>query len=101
MNGADTAGMAGAPRLQEIERFGASDFTDWDAVRAQAERGANEIGERSNAILGPERYEVRRLALQFTRILDQDDPIGGLCDLRQQRIGERGLAGRGTAGDED
>ena len=101
MDGADAAGMAGAPSLQQIERFGAADFADRDAIRAQAKRGANEIGERRNAVLGPERHEVRRLALQFAGILDQHDAIGSLCDLGQQRIGERGLAGRGAAGDQD
>jgi hypothetical protein len=39
--------------------------------------------------------------LQLARILDQDDAIGGLGDLGQQRIGERGLAGRGAARDEN
>jgi hypothetical protein len=39
--------------------------------------------------------------LQLARILDQDDAIGGLGDFGQQRIGERGLAGRGAAGDEN
>jgi len=39
--------------------------------------------------------------LEFAGVLDQHDPIGGLCDLRQQRIGECGLTGRGTAGHQD
>jgi hypothetical protein len=39
--------------------------------------------------------------LQLARVLDQDDAIGGLGDLGEQRIGERGLAGRGAARDED
>ena len=40
-------------------------------------------------------------ALQLARILDQHDAIGCLGDFGEQRIGERGLAGRGAAGDED
>ena len=40
---ADAAGMAGAPGLQEIERFGAAHFADRDAVRAQTQGGADEI----------------------------------------------------------
>jgi hypothetical protein len=36
-----------------------------------------------------------------SRVLDDDDAIGGLRHFGQQRIGQRGLAGRGAAGDED
>jgi hypothetical protein len=39
--------------------------------------------------------------LEFAGVLDQHDPIGGLCDLRQQCIGEGGLASRGAAGHQD
>src|SRR5437879_1908104 len=35
MDRADSPGVSGAPGLQEIERFGAADFTDRNAVRAQ------------------------------------------------------------------
>ena len=101
MNGADATGMAGAPGLQKIERFGAAHLTDRDSVGPQPERGAHEVGQRGDAILGAQCHEIWRLALEFAGILDQHDAIGGLCDLRQQRIGERGLAGRGAAGDED
>ena len=45
--------------------------------------------------------EVRCLALKFASILDQHHAIGGLGDLGKQRVGERRLAGRGAAGDED
>ena len=34
MDGADATGMTGAPGFQEIERFGASDLTDGNAVRS-------------------------------------------------------------------
>ena len=98
---ADAAGMAGAPGLQQVERFGAAHLADRDAVGPQAQRGADQIGERGDAVLGAQRHEVGRGALQLARVLDQDDAVGGLGDLGQQRIGERGLAGRGAAGDED
>src|SRR3982074_1909004 len=49
MDGADAAGMPGSPGLQEIERFGAPDFTDRDAIRPQPQRGANQIRERAHA----------------------------------------------------
>jgi len=34
MDRADAAGMAGAPRLEEIERFWAADLANGDAVRS-------------------------------------------------------------------
>ena len=39
--------------------------------------------------------------MEFARILDQNDAVGGFGDFREQRVGKRGLAGRGAAGDED
>ena len=101
VDGADAAGMAGAPGLEEIERLGAAHLADRNAIGAQAQRGADQIGERDDAVLGAQRHEVRRLALQLAGVLDQHDPVGGLGDLGQQRVGERRLAGRGAAGDED
>ena len=78
VDGADAAGMAGAPGLQEIERLGAAHLADRDAVGAQAQRGADEIGERGDAVLGAHGDEVGRGALQLARVLDQDDAVGGL-----------------------
>ena len=40
-------------------------------------------------------------ALQLAGILDQDDAICGLGDFGQERIGERRLSGRRTAGNQD
>jgi hypothetical protein len=71
VDGADAAGMAGAPGFEEVERFGAAHLADRDAVGAQAQRGADEIGERRDAVLGPHGDEVGRGALQLARVLDQ------------------------------
>ena len=101
MERADAAGMAGAPGLQQIERLGAAHLADRDAVGPKPQRRADEIGERGGAILGAQRDEVRRCALQFARVLDQHDAVAGLGDFGKQRIDERRLAGRGAAGDED
>ena len=101
VDGADAAGMAGAPGLQQVERLGAAHLADRNAVGAQAQRRAHEIGERGDAVLGAQRHEVRRGALQLARVLDQHDAVVGLGDFGEQRVGERGLAGRGAAGDED
>ena len=95
------AGMAGAPGLQQVERLGAAHLADRDAVGAQPKRRLHEIGKRGHAVLGAERHEVRRGALQLARVLDQHDPVAGPGDLGEQRVDERRLAGRGAAGDED
>jgi len=39
--------------------------------------------------------------LQLARILDEDDAVFCLSDLGEQRVGQRGLARRGAARDED
>ena len=62
---------------------------------------ADEIGQRGRAVLGAQRHEVGRGALQLARILDQHHAVAGLGDLGEQRVDQRRLAGRGAAGDED
>jgi len=93
--------MAGAPRLDEIERLAAAHLADGDAVGAQAQRRAHEVGERRRTVLGAQRHEVRRGALQLARVLDQNHPVVGLRDLGEQRVDQRGLAGRGAARHQD
>ena len=39
--------------------------------------------------------------MQLAGVFDQNDAIIGLRDFGQQRVGERGLAGRGATRDED
>src|SRR3546814_20566897 len=51
VNGADAAGMAGAPGLEEVERLGATHLADWDAVGAQAQWAPHQIGTRVDAVL--------------------------------------------------
>ena len=101
MQGADTAGMAGAPGLQEIERLGAAHLADRNAVGPQPQGRADEIGQRGRAVLGAQRHEVGRGALQLARILDQHHAVAGLGDLGEERVDQRRLAGRGAPGDED
>jgi hypothetical protein len=48
-----------------------------------------------------QRDKIGRFALEFARVFDQYDPIGGLRDLGQQRIRQGCLAGRCPTGDED
>ncbi len=101
VNRADAAGMAGAPGLEEIQRLGAAHLADRNAIGPQPKGRAHEIGQRGGAILGAQRHEVRRGALQLARVFDQHHAVAGLGDLREQRVDERGLAGRCAAGDED
>ena len=98
---ADTAGVSGAPGLEEIERLGAAHLADRDAVGTQAQAGPHEIGQRDDAILGPHGDEVGRGALKLARVFDQDDAVGGLGDFGQERVDQRGLAAAGPARDED
>ncbi len=101
MDGADAARMAGAPGLQEVERLGTADLADRDAVGAQAQRRADEIGERGDTVRCPQRHQVQRRALQLAGVLDQNDSIARLCHLGEERVDQGGLAGRGAAGDQD
>src|SRR3546814_3306624 len=67
--------MAGAPGFQKIERLGPTHLADRNAVGPKAERRADEIGERRDTIPGPHRDEVGCGALEFARVLDQDDAV--------------------------
>lgn len=85
--------VAGAPCLEEIEGFASAHLADWNAVGAQAQRRANQFGERCDAILGSHGNEVGRGALQLARVLDDDDAIFGFRDFGQKCVRERRLAG--------
>ena len=101
MDSTDPPGMPSAPGFKQVEGFGAAHFADGDAVGAQAQRGTDQIGKRRHAIFRPHGDKVRRGALQFACVLNDDDAICGLRHLGQQRIGQCGLAGRGAARDKD
>ena len=101
VEGADAAGMSGAPGFQKIERFRSAHLADRDAVRPKSQGRADKIGERGCAVLGAKRNEVRSGALQFARVLDQDHPVAGLGDLGEDCVDERRLTGRRAAGDQN
>jgi hypothetical protein len=101
MDGADPARMAGAPGFKEVESFGPAHLADRDAIRAQAQRRTHQIGERRHAILGAHRDQIGRGALQFARVFNDHDAVRSLGDFCQQRVGQRGFAGRGAARDKD
>ena len=99
MDGADAAGMAGAPGLQKVEGFRPAHLADGDAIGAQAKRGADQIGQGDHAVLGAQRHQIGGLALQLAGVFDQHHAVGGLGDFGQQGVGQGGFAGRGAAGD--
>ena len=98
---ADPAWMTGAPRFQQIKCFCTAHLANGNAVGPQTQRRSDKIGQGRNAVLGPQRHQIGRCALQLQRILDQDDTVGRGCDLGEQRIGERRLACRGAADDQN
>jgi len=54
---------------------------------------------RSESVAAPSLCAARRDlsgALQFARVFDQNDAVGGLGDFREQRIDERRLASRSS-----
>jgi len=79
----DAARMPSAPSFQEIQRLAAAYLADGNAIGAQAQGRADEIGERGDAVLGPHGDEVGRSALQLARVLDDDDAVRGFRDLGQ------------------
>lgn len=82
-------------------RFGAAHLADGETDGTQAQRGTDEVRQRRDAVLGARGDEVGRRALQLAGILDEDDAVGGLGDLHEERVGKHGLAGRGAAGDQN
>jgi hypothetical protein len=101
MDRADPAGMAGAPGFEEVERLGAAHLADRNAVGAQAQRGADQIGERGDAILGPHRDKVGRGALQLARVLDETTRSVVFATSASSALVSVVLPVRGAAGDED
>ncbi len=101
MDRADAARMAGAPGLEQVERLGAANLADGNPVGPQPQRGAHQIRQRGDAVLGTHGDKIGRCALQLARVLDQHDAVVGLGDFGEQRIRQCGLAGRCAPGDEN
>ena len=98
---ADAAGMAGAPRLDQVERLAAAHLADGDAIRAKAQRRADEVRSgrpRRPWCAGPPGWARRTAA----RGCPRSAPRGRRSwHLRQQCVDQRGLARRGAARDQD
>ena len=68
-------------RLEHVERLGAADLADDDAVGPHAQRVAHEVADRDLALALDvlrarlEPHDVPLLELQLGRVLDRDDPV--------------------------
>ena len=78
---AERAVVARVHRLEHVERLGAADLADDDAVRPHAQRVADELADRDLAlaldVLRP-RLEPQHVALvepELGGVLDRDDPL--------------------------
>jgi len=76
-------------------------LADRNAIRPKPKSRPDEIGQRRGAVLGAERQEIGRGALQLARVLDQHHAVAGPGDLSEERVDQGGLAGRHTVSDED
>ncbi|KEH08428.1 hypothetical protein GY14_20275 [Delftia tsuruhatensis] len=97
----DTARMAGAPHLDEIQRLGAAHLADDDAIRPQAHGRPHQFGHGHDAGARAQRHMVAGRALQLDGVFEHQYAVARGGDLGQQRIGERGLAAARGSCDQD
>ena len=93
-------------RRQQVQRLGAADLADDDAIRPHPQRVADEPADRHLAAALDVRRarleadHVRAAQAQLRRVLDRHDALAGRDEARQ-RVQRRGLARAGAAADED
>ena len=101
--------MPGRPLFSAISRSRHSSCRTSPTIsrlRAHAQRLLHQPAQRDLAgalevrLPGLHRDDVRQRDLQFEDLLDGDDPLARR-DRRAQRVQQRGLAGLGSAGDQD
>ena len=108
---AEAAEMPGVQRLQQVERFRATDLANQDAIGSMPQRRTKQVGNRDGRqrrLLAERRLRtpcfepkhVRFVQVNLSGLLDQNNAIA-IGNVRGQRIEQRGLAGAGTAGDQD
>ncbi|MDT4850629.1 hypothetical protein FQZ97_847820 [compost metagenome] len=98
MNGGDTAGMAGAPGLDQVQRLAAAHLADHHAVWAQAQRAAHQVGHGHHARFGAQSDVIEGRTLQLDRVLQHQHAVAAAGHLGQQCICQGGLAAAGAAG---
>jgi hypothetical protein len=72
----DVAAASGWPvpqGLEQVKRLSAAHLADRDAVQAQSQRRADEIGQRGDTVLCAQCHQVGSGAPTLPRILDEDD----------------------------
>ncbi|KTT92345.1 hypothetical protein NS44R_14630, partial [Mammaliicoccus sciuri] len=105
MQRAHRAVVAGVHRLQQVERFGAADFADDDALGAHTQAVADQLAHGDLALAldvrrpGFQPHHMRLLQLEFGGVFAGDDALVVL-DIVGQAVQQRGLAGAGAARDD-
>ena len=102
----ERAVVARVHRLQHVERLGAANLADDDAVGPHAQGVADEVADRDFALaldvrrarLEPE--HVPLVELQLGGVLDRDDPLV-VRDRGRERVQQRRLARARAARDQD
>jgi len=90
--------VAGVHGLQQVERLGAADFADDDALGSHAQAVAHQVAHRDLAFAldvgraGLEPHHVGLLQLKLGRVLAGDDALV-VVDVVGQTVQQRGLAG--------
>ena len=98
--------VAGVHGLQHVERFGAADLADDDAVGTHTQGVDHELARSHGALaldVGRPRLEPHDVPLaqhQFRRVLDRDDALV-VRDEARQDVEQRRLAGAGAARHDD
>lgn len=107
----EAAEVPGVQRLQQVERFCATDLTDQNAIRSMPQCRTKQVGNRDGRqrrllaerqLCTPrlEPNHVRFVQMNLCGLLDQNNAIA-IGNVRSERVEQRGLAGTGTAGDQD
>ncbi|EDT06519.1 hypothetical protein BgramDRAFT_6703 [Paraburkholderia graminis C4D1M] len=97
VNGAHRAVVARVHRLEHFEHFAAPHFADDDAVRAHAQRIAQQVADRHDARAVEaartafEPHHMWMVQRQFGRVLDRHDTLR-LGDVKGERVEQRRLA---------
>src|SRR3954466_16202636 len=98
--------MAGIHGLQQVKRFRSADFAHDDALWAHTQAVADQFAHGDLAFAldvgrtGFKPYHVRLLKLEFGGVFAGDDTFV-VVDVLSETIQQRGLAGAGTAGNQN
>jgi hypothetical protein len=96
----DAAGMPRAPGLEEVESLGAPHLADRNAVGTKPKARSHQV-RHGDARRRAQSNDIGGVAAKLARVLDEDDPVLAFGRDREQGVGERRLAARGAARDED